>query len=301
MEGEVMTIDKRIRKNNFSRSFKISVNKYDNGCMSGILYHEGEAPGICFQNLLEAILYMNGLFDEMDFPKRAMNYRQFYNTEFPRPCVRAVDEEKGGEIATFNIYVKYRFHASWQGTITWLEGQEGLEFGSFFQMICWLGQILNGSCEKKKAGIGSNIYQIAVDSYDGRLSSGSVQNAFFNYRKDFTGIIEFAETISDFMENSCMKTAEIEGQTEEFRVIRNGMWAAYRRGGKKSTFLVRIMFRQHATFQGIVYWRENGEKQTFRSFMELVLMIMSALESRGERDGGKKDIFRNDIFLRKSI
>ena len=47
--------------------------------------------------------------------------------------------------------------------------------------------------------------------------------------------------------------------------------------GKKATFLIRILFRQHASWQGSVTWLEGGGEQTFRSVMELIHLMDSAL------------------------
>ena len=48
--------------------------------------------------------------------------------------------------------------------------------------------------------------------------------------------------------------------------------------GKKTTFLVEVQYRQNATWQGNVTWVEKSEKQPFRSALELLKLIDSALE-----------------------
>ena len=50
----------------------------------------------------------------------------------------------------------------------------------------------------------------------------------------------------------------------------------HHRGGA-ATFLVRILFRQHASWQGSVSWVEGHNEETFRSVLELVLLMDSAL------------------------
>lgn len=52
--------------------------------------------------------------------------------------------------------------------------------------------------------------------------------------------------------------------------------------GKRGTFLIRLLFRQHTSWQGIVIWTEGKGEQTFRSVLELVLLIDSALGGCGE-------------------
>jgi len=58
--------------------------------------------------------------------------------------------------------------------------------------------------------------------------------------------------------------------------------------GKLATFAVRILFRQNATWQGSVSWLESGKEETFRSALELILLMHSALsEESPEEDDGR--------------
>ena len=52
-----------------------------------------------------------------------------------------------------------------------------------------------------------------------------------------------------------------------------------RQKGELATFVVHVMYRQNATWQGSVLWAESGEKQNFRSALELIKLIDSAVES----------------------
>ncbi len=47
--------------------------------------------------------------------------------------------------------------------------------------------------------------------------------------------------------------------------------------GEKGTFVVRVMFRQNATWQGTVSWVEGGKTQHFRSMLELIHLLEDAL------------------------
>ena len=48
--------------------------------------------------------------------------------------------------------------------------------------------------------------------------------------------------------------------------------------GGKGTFVVQVQFRQHATWQGKVLWAEKNETVNFRSALELLKLIDSALD-----------------------
>ena len=226
---------------------------------------------------------MNRIFDELAYPKRTMDYRKFGGTKLPRPPVQEYDQLENGTLATFNLNVKFRYNASWQGEIFWLEGQEKQEFESFLQMTYWIERVLNGPVERQQLQKSSNICQIAVDSFEGGLLTGSVQNAFLNYLEDFTGTIALADAMGHFIGLGSLKEDDSGGQGDDIRIIPDKMWSVYREGGKEATFLIKILFREHSTWQGVIRWRETGEKQAFRSFMELVLLMASALEGSDGR------------------
>jgi hypothetical protein len=48
--------------------------------------------------------------------------------------------------------------------------------------------------------------------------------------------------------------------------------------GEKGTFVVQVQYRQHATWQGKVLWAEKNETKQFRSALELLKLIDSALD-----------------------
>lgn len=49
-----------------------------------------------------------------------------------------------------------------------------------------------------------------------------------------------------------------------------------------ATFVIRILFRRNATWQGTVRWREKRLQVNFRSFMELLLLMQEAVGRTGE-------------------
>lgn len=57
------------------------------------------------------------------------------------------------------------------------------------------------------------------------------------------------------------------------------------RTGELATFIIRVLFRQHTSWQGSITWVEEDREQTFRSVLELTLLIDSALGGcRGQSD-----------------
>lgn len=52
--------------------------------------------------------------------------------------------------------------------------------------------------------------------------------------------------------------------------------------GQQATFMVHVMFRQNATWQGRVQWLENGKNASFDSVLELMSLMETALASKGQ-------------------
>lgn len=48
--------------------------------------------------------------------------------------------------------------------------------------------------------------------------------------------------------------------------------------GHKASFIVRVTSRQNATWQGCISWTERGVTKHFRSALELIKLIDSALD-----------------------
>lgn len=52
--------------------------------------------------------------------------------------------------------------------------------------------------------------------------------------------------------------------------------------GDKATFIVEVMFRHNATWQGKVKWVETGEESMFRSTLELLKIMDDAVTAKDE-------------------
>ena len=52
------------------------------------------------------------------------------------------------------------------------------------------------------------------------------------------------------------------------------------RKGDEATFELRVIFRQHTSWQGVLFWKEQHREQSFRSVLELILLMDSALREK---------------------
>ena len=55
------------------------------------------------------------------------------------------------------------------------------------------------------------------------------------------------------------------------------------RRGEKATFELQVLFRQHTSWQGILHWVGENVQQQFRSVLELVFLLDSAMRSQEEK------------------
>lgn len=54
--------------------------------------------------------------------------------------------------------------------------------------------------------------------------------------------------------------------------------------GERATFLIRVQYRQHSSWQGEVVWVDQQKKEYFRSALELVKLLDSALGTEEKMD-----------------
>ncbi len=83
-----------------------------------------------------------------------------------------------------------------------------------------------------------------------------------------------------FIEKRKRIRREVTRVTDRTRILRQK--------GDLGTFVVRVQYRQNATWQGQVTWAERQETQSFRSALELLKLIDNALDA--EEDNVNDDI-----------
>ncbi len=154
-------------------------------------------------------------------------------------------------------------------------------------MGCAVVQYQN--CEKYKNNADFARLIICVDEADGVVIKGRVYSAFLHSEHPFytlEQVISLAEQVFDlnsfpqasfgkrYFRTSSEKQKINRGETMgNLHVIDEKQLQS----GEKGTFVVRVMFRQCATWQGTVSWVEGNKTQNFRSMLELVHLMEDAL------------------------
>ena len=60
--------------------------------------------------------------------------------------------------------------------------------------------------------------------------------------------------------------------------------SGYIRRGSEANFEVRVIYRQHSSWQGVIIWLERNMVQNFRSVLELIQLMDSALRTEKGSD-----------------
>ena len=133
------------------RSIRLCVDSYEHGILKGRYYNLGlEGNGREFESLAQFLISAENLFDSMNFPQAFAAKRSFAPSPEAVSGGRVGPGPQTGKEGTFLIRLLFRQHTSWQGTITWLEGEGEQTFRSVLELILLMDSALSG-CEEDVA------------------------------------------------------------------------------------------------------------------------------------------------------
>ena len=121
---------------------------------------------------------------------------------------------------------------------------------------------------------------LCIDDYTNKIMRGRIYNPHLPNGIEFVGVMDLLLQMEKMFEDlkcpqafSSLRTfrpgnGERIAPTEASKDIREGAVA---------TFSLRILFRQNASWQGSLHWREEDQSESFRSVLELIFLLDSAL------------------------
>lgn len=252
----------------------VAVDRFEQKQMEGFIGHESQTGAAPFRNLTQMVYIFNHVFDQICYPMSTVDQRLFNrkslqsisddSVEFTKPV--ECNSLKGG-LATFRIHVKYRYHATWQGNITWLEGQTTYPFESFLQLMKLFERILGADCPQA-APMGKQMCEVEVRNYRDNVLIGDVSHPAVEERMQFSHEFEL-------MKHMDAMFAELRQPVQETVVVPRKP-VNYKGSLGSLTFVVRLLFNRNSTWQGTIRWKERGEQESFRSFLEMLMMMDQA-------------------------
>lgn len=121
---------------------------------------------------------------------------------------------------------------------------------------------------------------ICVNSYTDGVPAGQYNNPFCGARS-FYGLTQFLAGMEDTLNQ--MKFPQSFTTARKFCDVvpfPEKTPEEQAQSGAMATFAVRVLFRQNASWQGTVRWLEGDKEEQFRSVLELVLLMDSALRAK---------------------
>lgn len=141
-----LSMQERVTGNEYRTSI-VCVDSYDSQIMSGRICNQF-CDGIGFHSTIDFLERMEELLDSMRCPQPFMRARSI--SEPPsRPVPSPIDvRTQEGTCATFAIRIMFRQNASWQGTVSWLEGERTENFRSALELLLLMDGVLT-ACTKE--------------------------------------------------------------------------------------------------------------------------------------------------------
>lgn len=136
-------MQERPRGNEY-RTTVVCIDSYDDKVPVGRFYNPIRAGGTAFSSMPQFLIEMEDLLDGMKFPQSFDAVRGF--TRPPVPYTgsgpAAGEQDRSGKLATFAVRVIFRQNASWQGSVTWLEGGQEESFRSVLELVLLMDSAL---------------------------------------------------------------------------------------------------------------------------------------------------------------
>lgn len=137
-----------------------------------------------------------------------------------------------------------------------------------------------------------NLVTVCIDSADARELGGRLYATGRQAPRRFSGSSTLLLEMESYFDEigfpqaalkprSFRKRAESPAEEKQGRE-ETAMDNNTERRGEKGTFVVQVQYRQNATWQGSVHWAEKNITQQFRSALELLKLIDSALDAGEE-------------------
>lgn len=126
-----------------------------------------------------------------------------------------------------------------------------------------------------------NTTLLCIDSYDDKILKGRAYNSVFEGGIVFNSTMDLLTRMESMLDETQQPQAFSDKRT---------FWATEARSevehsddtnktGKLATFALRVVFRQNSSWQGTVIWYNAKKEERFRSVLELLLLIDSALSA----------------------
>ena len=129
-------------KGELNRTVRIYVDSYENNIPGGQFHIASDPEVQSFHGMCQLLIDINSRLDRENFPQSFSELRKFHLPAAQSDKLLASQNRKRGAVATFSIRILFRQNASWQGSATWIEGNQEEYFRSVLELMVLLDNAL---------------------------------------------------------------------------------------------------------------------------------------------------------------
>jgi len=118
---------------------------------------------------------------------------------------------------------------------------------------------------------------VYVDSYENGVLNGSFYNPFLKEPLTFQSATSFLRKMEDTLDRMKFPQAYTTIRSFSDTPPLEAAASPEKQAGTLATFTVRVLFRQNSSWQGTIRWENGNREESFRSVLELLLLMDSAL------------------------
>lgn len=160
--------------------------------------------------------------------------------------------------------------------------------------------------EERRIWHSSNIVNLCLDRWSEKVQSGNLYHIYTREPVAFSSLFEAVNRMEELYDaisfpqaSSRLRSFLVDRRIrpydskEDIRVSKpagdevrevESFDKVIEHRGTQATFLIRVMYRQHASWQGEVTWVERQKKEYFRSALELIRLLDGTFKKDGKKD-----------------
>lgn len=134
---------------------------------------------------------------------------------------------------------------------------------------------------------------LCIDSYENKQIAGTFLNEELCMSESFSSLMQLVLLIERTLEQNQFPKPYVNIRAFEKRkkpdpIVCEAVRSEFKkRTGALATFRVKILFRQNASWQGLITWVEGGCEEAFRSCLEMLFLIDNALTAGYMDEAGR--------------
>ena len=123
---------------------------------------------------------------------------------------------------------------------------------------------------------------VCIDSYENAVPAGRFYNPHYSEGVQFHGVVDLIKKLDNMLDQMQFpQSFSIVRTFSSSKVTKEGGAPAGMKphNGELATLAVKVLFRQNASWQGSVLWVEGNREESFRSVLELIFLMDSAVSA----------------------